>query len=88
MHRILAIVFLSSILIATTIFANGGYLDRAEVKNFIDEFSKRHEYSKSSLTILLGKVKKQTEVLEAIQRPAEKKKNLEIDLKKYKKIKS
>lgn len=75
MHRILAIVFLSSILIATNTFASGGYLDRAEVKNFIDEFSKRHEYSKASLIILLGKVKKQTKVLEAIQRPAEKRKN-------------
>lgn len=75
MHRIFANVFLLSILIATNTFASGGYLDRAEVKSFIDEFSKRHEYSKSSLTNLLGKVEKQTKVLEAIQRPAEKKKN-------------
>ncbi len=75
MHRVLTIVFILSILMATNIVASGGYLDRAEVKNFIDEFSKQHEYSKSTLTSLLGKVKKQTKVLEAIQRPAEKKKN-------------
>ncbi len=75
MHRVLTILFILSILIATNIVASGGYLDRTEVKNFIDEFSKQHEYSKSTLISLLGKVKKQTKVLEAIQRPAEKEKN-------------
>ena len=55
--------------------ASENYLDLAEVRSFIDDFSKRHQYPKSSLTALIGNVKKQVRVLDAIQRPAEKKKN-------------
>ncbi len=55
--------------------ASENYLDLAEVRSFIDDFSKRHQYPKSSLTTLIGNVKKQVRVLDAIQRPAEKKKN-------------
>ena len=72
---------LSAVVSALCIFAvNPGvasenYLDLAEVRSFIDDFSKRHQYPKSSLTALIGSVKKQVQVLDAIQRPAEKKKN-------------
>ncbi len=72
---------LSAVVSALCIFAvNPGvasenYLDLAEVRSFIDDFSKRHQYPKSSLTALIGNVEKQVQVLDAIQRPAEKKKN-------------
>ncbi len=56
-------------------YASENYLNRKDVKSFIDEFSEQHQYPKETLTKLFDKVKTQTEVLEAIQRPAEKKKN-------------
>ena len=59
----------------TDVYASESYIDRTEVKSFIDEFSKQHQYSKESLINLFGKVKTQDQVLEAIARPAEKKKN-------------
>jgi membrane-bound lytic murein transglycosylase B len=71
MYRFLFVI----LALATSSYASENYAERAEVKQFIDKFSKQHEYSKASLTELLGKVSKQTQVLEAIQRPAEKKKN-------------
>ncbi len=55
--------------------AGENYLGRTEVTKFIDEFSQRHSYPKSSLTTLFEKVEKQARVLEAIKRPAEKQKN-------------
>ena len=55
--------------------ASESYLDLAEVRSFIDEFSEQYQYPKSFLTALIGSVKKQVQVLDAIQRPAEKKKN-------------
>ncbi len=55
--------------------ASESYLDLAEVRSFIDNFSEQHAYPKSSLTALIGNVKKQVQVLDAIRRPAEKKKN-------------
>ena len=55
--------------------AIGNYLDRNDVQKFLDEFSKKNKYSKSSLDELFKNVTKQTQVLEAIQSPAEKKKN-------------
>ncbi len=61
----------------TQSFANNDYLSRVEVQKFIDEFSVKNKYSKESLDILFKKVTRQTQVLEAIQRPAEKKKNWE-----------
>lgn len=51
------------------------YLDRGEVQEFIQNFSKQHNVSEESITTLFENVKKQNQVLEAIQRPAEKKKN-------------
>jgi len=51
------------------------YSERVEVKKFIEDFSIKHKYPQASLTALFSNVKKQTDVLEAIQRPAEKKKN-------------
>ncbi|MBT8124327.1 MAG: lytic murein transglycosylase B [Gammaproteobacteria bacterium] len=61
----------------TQSFANNDYLSRVEVQKFIDEFSVKNKYSKESLDILFKKVTRQTQVLEAIQRPAEKEKNWE-----------
>lgn len=61
----------------TQSFANNDYLSRVEVQKFIDEFSVKNKYSKESLDILFKKVTRQTQVLEAIQQPAEKKKNWE-----------
>lgn len=51
------------------------YLERGDVKNFILNFSKQNSVSEASLTELFRNVKKQDQVLDAIQRPAEKKKN-------------
>ena len=51
------------------------YLERVEVNSFIEEFSKKNKIEKSSLIALFENVQTQTDVLEAIQRPAEKKKN-------------
>ena len=64
-----------SVVITQGFAADPSYLDNAEVSQFIDDFSQRHQYSKSSLIALIGEVRKQNEVLDAIQRPAEKKKN-------------
>ncbi len=51
------------------------YIERSDVQKFIDEFSTQHSYPKPLLSELMSGVQKQTDVLEAIQRPAEKKKN-------------
>ena len=75
MHRTLITIILLSISVTANSDANKSYLHLAEVKKFIDEFSKQHQYPKSSLTALFENVQKQTKVLEAIQRPAEKEKN-------------
>ncbi len=56
-------------------FAENDYLNRVEVKQFIDDFSSKNKYPKESLNDLFKNVSTQTQVLEAIQRPAEKKKN-------------
>jgi len=73
MYRILIIIFFLAI--STGSVASENYVERIEVKSFIDDFSKRHQYPKASLTALFENVKKQSQVLEAIQRPAEKEKN-------------
>ena len=75
MQNILLVVFCFTLSIASNIVAAQNYSKRAEVKEFIQEFSVKHKYPESSLIELFSKVKKQTDVLEAIQRPAEKKKN-------------
>jgi len=75
MMKVLATIFLLGFFIVNESAAGESYLDLEEVKSFIDEFSARHQYPKSSLLALIGSAKKQTEVLDAIQRPAEKKKN-------------
>ena len=56
-------------------FAENDYLSRPEVKKFIDDFSSKSDYSKNSLKNLIEGVTTQKSVLEAIARPAEKKKN-------------
>lgn len=75
MYRASLIKTILGFLFITNAIASESYLEREDVKKFIDEFSKQHQYPEESLAKLLGKVKTQTEVLEAIQRPAEKKKN-------------
>ncbi len=82
MHKfsyLVAVLFFSC---GTQSFADNDYLSRVEVQKFIDEFSVKNKYSKESLDKLFEKVTTQTQVLEAIQRPAEKKKNWE----EYRKI--
>jgi len=69
---LITIVFFS---LVSQLFAENDYLERAEVKKFIDDFSTDNQYSKDYLNDLFKKVTTQTSVLEAIQRPAEKKKN-------------
>ncbi|MFK7816410.1 MAG: lytic murein transglycosylase B [Gammaproteobacteria bacterium] len=64
------------------VFADNDYLERSEVKKFIDDFSEKNNYPKDSLNELFKNVTTQTSVLEAIARPAEKKKNWE----EYRKI--
>lgn len=64
-------------MIAINCYANENYLERQDVISFIEKLSEQHQFSKSDLTELLGGVEKQEKVLEAIQRPAEKKKNWE-----------
>jgi len=76
---LVAVLFFSSI---EDSIANNDYLSRVEVKKFIDDFSSKSKYSKESLDALFKRVTTQTQVLEAIQRPAEKKKNWE----EYRKI--
>lgn len=67
---------------ATQVIAENDYLERAEVKRFIDDFSEKNNYPKDYLNDLFKNVSTQTSVLEAIARPAEKKKNWE----EYRKI--
>ncbi|MGH1538424.1 MAG: lytic murein transglycosylase B [Gammaproteobacteria bacterium] len=56
-------------------FAENDYASRVDVKKFIDDFSSENKYSKELLASLFKNVTTQTQVLDAIQRPAEKKKN-------------
>jgi len=70
MRRILAAVL--GALIATGSVEGADYLERSEVKKFIEEFARQHQYSQSSLTALFENVAKQTRVLDKIQRPVEK----------------
>ncbi len=73
MYRVL--FFILFFVFSSSVSAESNYLERSEVNNFINEFSRQHQYPKSSLISLFAGVKTQTQVLEAIQRPAEKKKN-------------
>jgi membrane-bound lytic murein transglycosylase B len=57
------------------VLANNDYLERSEVKDFINDFSEKNNYPKDTLTNLIKNITTQTSVLEAIARPAEKKKN-------------
>ncbi len=75
MKNILRIVVCLMLFNVSNVVLAQNYSERVEVKKFIQEFSIKHKYPKSSLTALFSNVKKQTDVLEAIQRPAEKKKN-------------
>ena len=82
MNKIIALTIAFLFFGVTHTFANDNYLNRVEVKKFIDDFSLKNNYPKSSLDSLFKNVTTQTQVLEAIQRPAEKKKNWE----EYRKI--
>ena len=75
MYSRCTVIFFVFFFAMSTAMASGDYLDRSEVKSFIQTFCKQHQYLEASLYDLLGNVKKQTQVLEAIRRPAEKKKN-------------
>lgn len=75
MKKLSAAVLVLCVFAANQGVASENYLDLAEVRDFIDDFSERYQYPKSSLTALIGNVEKQVQVLDAIQRPAEKKKN-------------
>ncbi len=66
----------------TQSFADEKYFERQDVKKFIDDFSEKNNYPKDALAKLFKNVTTQTSVLEAIARPAEKKKNWE----EYRKI--
>jgi len=73
---VIGILFFSTSVAYAEIKASGiDYLKRDEVNQFIDNFSAKHNYPKETLTALFKKVETQDHVLEAIQRPAEKKKN-------------
>ena len=72
MYRILIIVALG-MLVAAGSAQGTGYLDRPEIKKFIAEFARQHQYPEDSLTALFSGVTRQTQVLDAIQSPAEKK---------------
>jgi len=69
------LLFSSSVSFAEIKASGIDYLERDEVKHFIEDFSAKHNYPKDSLVELFEKVETQEHVLEAIQRPAEKKKN-------------
>ena len=58
-------------------YAGDSYAEREDVLTFIENFSSKYEYPKSDLIELIKGVEKQVKVIEAIQRPAEKKKNWE-----------
>lgn len=75
MQKFLHTVLCFILMMVSNSVAAQNYSERAEVKKFIQEFSVKHKYPESLLTALFSNVKKQTDVLEAIQRPAEKKKN-------------
>lgn len=49
----------------------GDYSDRADVKAFIDEMVKEHEFKRQSLEKLIAIAKKKQSILDAISRPAE-----------------
>lgn len=80
MRRIL--IVLLGALIAVGSVEGADYLHRSEIKKFIEEFAQQHQYSQSSLTALFGSVTRQVQVLDAIQRPAEK----EYNWQKYRNI--
>ena len=75
MYKASLVKIILGLLFITNTIASENYLNRPDVKEFISEFSKQHQYPEESLVKLLGNVETQTEVLEAIQKPAEKKKN-------------
>ena len=68
------VFFIVCISISNCVLAES-YSDRVDVKNFIKNFSIQHKVPEASLITLFENVKRQDQVLEAIQRPAEKKKN-------------
>ena len=79
MYKFVTVFFM--VLLGTTFcFAkdsknNSNYIKRDEVNTFIEQFAKKNNIEKASLIALFKNVQTQTDVLEAIQRPAEKKKN-------------
>ncbi len=51
--------------------ATGSFLEREEVRAFIDEMVERHDFERRDLNALFADVELQARVLEVIQRPAE-----------------
>ena len=51
--------------------ATGSFLEREEVRAFIDEMVERHDFERPDLNALFADVERQERVLEVIQRPAE-----------------
>jgi membrane-bound lytic murein transglycosylase B len=75
MYKIFTLSVVLFFVFVTQSYADNDYLKRAEVKKFIDDFSAKNNYSKDSLNNMFKNVTTQVSVLEAIAKPAEKKKN-------------
>ena len=61
----------STVSAATGGATEGDYLQRDDVRAFIDEMVERHDFRRGDLQALFAGVRQQTRVLEVIQRPAE-----------------
>ncbi len=75
MNKFLGLVIVLLLIHVPSVSAENDYSSRADVLKFIDKFSSENKYSKELLSSLFENVTTQTHVLDAIQRPAEKKKN-------------
>ena len=71
MLRPLFLFFSVSYLLFFQGVASASYLDRAEVREFIDEIADRHALSHTGLEDLFQRIERRGEVIEAISRPAE-----------------
>lgn len=82
MYKYSILIVILFLVFSAQVYAENDYLERLEVNKFVDEFSEKNNYPKDFLISLIKNVTTQTSVLEAIARPAEKKKNWE----EYRKI--
>jgi len=53
----------------------GSYAERADVKQFVAEFAKKHQWKESELMTIIAQGEKKQKILDAISRPAEKRLN-------------